>query len=263
MDDKEVAKYWNENAKAWTILSRMGYDVYRDFFNSPAFLAMLPSIEGQKGLDIGCGEGTNTRRVAKLGAKMIGIDVSEIFIAAAKDTESAEPLGIEYHTAFAQHLPFPNETFDFATSFMCLMDVADLESALKEALRVIKPGGFLQFSICHPCYDTPIRFWVREEDDSKIALAVGGYFNDVDGRILEWIFSSAPPEIKEKYPKFKTPIFHRTVSEWINLLVQTGFTIEELNEPYPTDEAVAACPNVADAQIISDFLHIRCRKPLK
>ena len=48
----------------WTQLSRAGYDTYRDHLNTPAFLQMLPEVNGLTGLDIGCGEGSNTRELA-------------------------------------------------------------------------------------------------------------------------------------------------------------------------------------------------------
>lgn len=40
MDDREAGRYWDENAGAWTLASRQGWDVYRDFLNTPAFLAI-------------------------------------------------------------------------------------------------------------------------------------------------------------------------------------------------------------------------------
>jgi len=44
MDDKEVGKYWDENAENWIKLAKMGYDRCRDLINSPAFFKMLPDI---------------------------------------------------------------------------------------------------------------------------------------------------------------------------------------------------------------------------
>jgi SAM-dependent methyltransferase len=68
MDHEEVGRHWDENAEAWIELVRAGYDRYRDGLNTPAFLAMLPNVEGLSGLDVGCGEGNNTRLVAERGA---------------------------------------------------------------------------------------------------------------------------------------------------------------------------------------------------
>ena len=61
LDHESVGSYWDENAEAWAELARAGYDHFRDGLNTPAFLAMLPEVDGLAGLDIGCGEGHNTR----------------------------------------------------------------------------------------------------------------------------------------------------------------------------------------------------------
>jgi hypothetical protein len=53
VNHKEVERFWEGNAEAWTRLARAGYDIYRDGFNTPAFVAMLPDIEGLAGLDVG------------------------------------------------------------------------------------------------------------------------------------------------------------------------------------------------------------------
>jgi hypothetical protein len=51
------------------------------------------------------------------------------------------------------------------------------------------------------------------------------------------------------------------LSEWLNLVLDTGFLIERLAEPYPSDDAVRAHPKLARARVVSDFLQIRARKP--
>lgn len=260
MDEKIVKECWEKNAENWTKLSRAGFDVYRDFMNTPHFLRMLPDVKGKLGLDVGCGEGTNTRRVADLGATMKAIDISETFIDFARETERLEPKGIEFKASPAQNIPFPNKTFDFVTAFMTLMDMADLEGALSEIFRVLKPGGFLQFNICHPCYDLPHRKKVTDENGEEIAYEVGGYFEGTV-TMYEWCFSSAPAEARVGMDKFKIPAKHRTLSQWVNTMIDTGFVIEKIDEPYATDEEIAACPAVRDTRILGYFLHVRVRKP--
>ena len=131
MDDNEVGRYWDDNAEAWTALSRAGYDQSRDTFNTPQFLAILPEVRGLAGLDIGCGEGHNTRLVARPGARMTAIDISAKFLDYARQSERDEPLGIEYLQASAQALPFADASFDFATAFMSLMDIPQPERAVR------------------------------------------------------------------------------------------------------------------------------------
>src|SRR5438093_13436626 len=106
MNHEEVGRFWNGNAHAWTKLARAGYDVYRDYLNTPAFFAMLPNVEGLVGLDIGCGEGHNTRLLAKRGARVTAIDIAEVFITHAQESEKEMPLGIDYRVASAVDLPF-------------------------------------------------------------------------------------------------------------------------------------------------------------
>lgn len=261
MDHRRVGHYWNENADVWTRLSRAGYDTYRDYLNTPAFLEMLPPLGGLSGLDIGCGEGHNTRLLADRGARLVGLDVAGLFLRHAAAQEEARPFNVRYVHASAVELPFPSALFDFATGFMSFMDIPETEKVISEAYRVLKPGGFLQFSITHPAYDTPHRRNLRDENGRTYAFEVGGYFQRLKGQVEEWIFSAAPPEVKAGLPLFKVPRFTRTLSGWLNLLIDTGFVLERICEPYPDDETVAACPNVQDAQVVAYFLIVRARKP--
>jgi len=106
MDHNTVRKYWDKNAEAWIELSRMGYDVYRDYVNTPAFLRLLPDVKGLRGLDVGCGEGNNTRLVAKRGARMTALDISLKFVRAAHKMSVAEDYSIEHCLANAAQIPF-------------------------------------------------------------------------------------------------------------------------------------------------------------
>lgn len=260
MDDREVGKYWDGNAAAWTALSRAGYDVCRDAFNTPAFLTFLPEVAGLRGLDVGCGEGHNTRLVAARGARMTAFDLAPSFVTSAAGMGSGPP-AVHYAVASALALPFGDATFDFAVSFMCLMDCCDKDQALREAARVLTPGGFFQFSIIHPCFNTPVREWVRDENGAKVGLAVRDYFRETDGDVEEWIFNSAPEECKNRYPKFKIPFFHRPLSSWLNAIAAAGFSLEAAQEPVPDAAALARRPDLYDAAIAPFYIHFRCRKP--
>lgn len=261
MDHVEAGRYWNGNARAWTQLSRAGHDIYRDHVNTPGFFQMLPDIRGLRGIDIGCGEGHNTRLLAEHGAILSAIDISEDFIAFAQQTESEQPRGISYQVASAVALPFADDTFDFATGFMSFMDIPETALVLSEAHRVLKPGGFLQFSITHPCFNTPYRKNLRDAQGKTFAIAVGDYFHNLNGKIDEWIFGSAPVALRSGLPLFQAPRFTLTLSDWINGAIQAGFQIEQIGEPRPSDETVKLIPQVQDAQVVAYFLHILARKP--
>jgi SAM-dependent methyltransferase len=257
----EAAALWEANADTWTRHARAGFDVYRDRLNTPAFLAMLPAVAGLRGLDIGCGEGANTRALARRGARMTALDVSPTFLRHAREAERGEPLGIRFVRADAACLPFAGEAFDFVSAFMSLMDMPDHAAVLTEAHRVLRFGGFLQFSILHPCFAPPHRRVLREPDGRTRAVEVAGYFDDVDGRVDRWWFSEAPPEERARVAPFHEPRFHRTLSAWLNLLVETGFVLERLGEPCADAATAAEVPAVADTRVAPLFLHVRGRKP--
>jgi ubiquinone/menaquinone biosynthesis C-methylase UbiE len=261
MDHREAGRYWNDSAESWTKLARAGYDVYRDHLNTPAFFAMLPSVEGLSGLDIGCGEGSNTRLLAERGAQMKAIDISPVFISYAQQAEKETPRGVAYQVGSAVDLPFSDASFDFAAAFMSLMDVPETDRALAEAYRVLKPNGFLQFSIAHPCYDTPYRRNLRDEKHRTYAIEVAKYFEGSDGEVDEWLFKAAPAHARQGLRRFIIPRFRRTLSFWLNLLIDTGFRVEHVEEPRPGDETVAVCSALQDAQVVAYFLHLRVRKP--
>jgi SAM-dependent methyltransferase len=189
------------------------------------------------------------------------VDISEVFIQHAKRLEEQEPLGINYQAASAVELPFADSTFDFATGFMSFMDIPETDSVVAEVYRVLKPHGFLQFSITHPCYDTPHRRNLRDENGLTYAIEVGDYFRNLQGEVTEWLFGAAPPQLREGLPKFKIPRFTRTISQWLNLLIEKGFLLERIEEPQPSDRTVCECPDIQDAQVVAYFLHIRVRKP--
>ena len=263
MQRSEVAQYWEANAETWTRHARAGYDIYRDRLNTPAFLDMLPPVRGLSGLDVGCGEGYNTRQLARLGARMQAIDIAPTFIRHAQETEQTEPLGVEYSVADATDMPFASSSFDFATAFMSMMDMNDPGAALCEAARVLRPGGFLQFSILHPCFVPPHRKVLREPDKTTRAIEIGGYFDATDGRIDAFHFEKLPEEERQRTEAFRVPRFHRTLSGWVELIVAAGLIIERFGEPRVSVEVAKAEPVLEDTLVAPLFLHIRVRKDAK
>ncbi|WP_419910660.1 class I SAM-dependent methyltransferase [Hoeflea sp.] len=261
MDSRDVAVHWERNAETWTRTTRAGHDVYRDALNTPSFLAMLPPVKGLKGLDVGCGEGANTRKIAEQGARMTGIDIAPTFIRHARQAETETPLGIDYQEADAHLLPFEDACFDFATAFMSLMDMPRQDRALAEIYRVLRPGGFLQFSILHPCFVPPKRRNVRDGKGTVRAVQVADYFNEVDGQVDTWLFSDIPEEERARLEPFTVPRFHRTLTSWVAMICGAGFVIQAFGEPRASDDTARKYPLVADTQVTPIFLHVRAGRP--
>ena len=256
MERPDSRRIWDANATAWVELSRAGFDVYRDLVNTPAFFALLPNVAGLVGLDLGCGEGHNTRLLVDEGAAVTALDISEPFIAAAA-SESTQ--GIQFVMGDGAILPFGDASFDFITAFMSLMDVADPEATLRDAARTLKPGGFVQFSVVHPATATPVRRWVEDDAGEREALAIGGYF--YEGPLTEtWTFGGAPEELRRRHRPFTITYARRTLSGWFKALLAAGLTVEAVDEPRADEETARTHPEVADTRAVPYFLLVRARK---
>jgi SAM-dependent methyltransferase len=261
MGEDDVATMWEANAAAWVELSRAGYDVCRDLVNTPSFLAMLPDVAGLVGIDLGCGEGHNTRLVRDRGARVVGIDISPTFVRAARSEEAGTSGQICYLLASGLQVPVRDASVDFAVGFMSFMDMADPSRALQEAQRVLRPGGFLQFSILHPAMTVPVRRWVNDETTGeRIALAIGGYFEE--GPLEEtWSFGAAPEQLRLKHQPFRVRYARKTLSGWLNDVVAAGLVLEAICEPHADKATAEAHPEVADTRIAPFFLIVRARRP--
>src|SRR5207302_10389042 len=90
-------------------------------------------------------------------------------------------------------------------------------------------------SIAHPCFDTPHRRNLRDANHRTYAIEVGEYFQGSEGEVDEWLFKAAPWHAKQGLRRFKIPRFRRTLSYWLNLLFETGFQLERIEEPRPSD----------------------------
>lgn len=259
ISENEVAEYWNANAPVWIDQVEKGFDVYREELNNPAIFEFIGDMRGKRILDAGCGEGRNTRLLAKRGADVCGVDLSEVLVGRAREEEAQAKLGIRYFTGSYCRMPFfQDEEFDLVASFMAMMDGPDYEGAVSEIQRVLKPGGELVFSITHPCFMTSGYGWVTNQEGNKTKLTVAGYF-DKEPYVEHWKFSHSVNA--DHLPEFAIPCFPRTLCEYLNPLMDAGFSLVHLNEPRPSEEICKKYPSFLGwRDIAAIFLHVKARK---
>ncbi|MHB1415286.1 MAG: bifunctional 2-polyprenyl-6-hydroxyphenol methylase/3-demethylubiquinol 3-O-methyltransferase UbiG [Chloroflexota bacterium] len=98
-------------------------------------------LTGCRALDLGCGGGHLAEPLARVGAKVAGVDISAKALGVARAHAGASGLAIAYLQAPAEGLPFRSAAFDVVVAFDVLEHVADLGRAIAEAARVLRPGG--------------------------------------------------------------------------------------------------------------------------
>jgi len=259
ISDDDVARYWDTNSATWTPQVRKGFDGYRELINNPSIFEMIGTIAGREILDAGCGEGYNTRKLARMGAHVTGIDISPKMIEFAIQEEHTAPLGITYRNySFSNMKMLADQTFDMVVAFMSLMDGRDYAGAVNEIHRVLRPGGYLIFSITHPCFLTKGLTWIKDENGSEYRVSVGNYFMKAP-YVEKWKFTLSPEA--QRLPEFEVPNFPRTLSEYMNELISNGFQLAELREPRPTEEACKRNPKLEKwRDHAAIFLQIKVRK---
>ena len=241
-DEAHVAKAWDGNARTWSDDVRAGHDRYREVYTWPAFRAFLPPIAGLEILDLGCGEGENTRRLARDGATMSGIDLSGEMIALACGAEAAESLGIAYEIgSYADLTAYADRSFDACVSTMALMDGPRLADAFRAAHRVLRPGGWLAFSVLHPCFFMKLARWPTKVYGEETHLEVGDYFAE-DLEDEHWHFSKADRAGATAPIPFRIPRFAHRLEDYLNAIAESGLVLERACEPRASEQAARENP---------------------
>ena len=233
MHKKErIKKEWDESAESWVDFVRGGKDYYRYGLNNPAAFKMIGDVRGQVILDLACGEGYNTRILARKGAQLVGVDFSEKLIEFARQKENEEKLGIAYYVMDATNLrEFMDNHFDLVTCFMALQDIENYEEAIAEVARVLKNRRRLVFSIPHPCFETITL-------KRKRISAAERYFGTVKYPI-QW-------NMERLAKPFRTTSFHRTLTDYFEVLYRNKLFVSRVVEPKLTKEALQKYPSLRD-----------------
>lgn len=245
---------WNAGAAAFCHFVETGADYYRHLVHGPGLLAACGDVHGLRALDLGCGQGYFSRLLARGGATVTGVDLSDHLIARAAALEAAAPLGITYiHLDAAQIAArFEPGSFDLVTGCMSLQDMAEPAAALAATCRLLGEQGRAVFSVPHPWTDPPVRQWTRDELGRKLLLCLDRYF-DTGPALCHW---SRP----QPWAPWTTPYHRFTLTEWSALIRDAGLVIHSLSEPRPDAAALAAEPELEDSARMPYFLVFELRK---
>ena len=144
--------------KEKVVSTKEGYDQWSEFYDNdyiplavleePVVDKALGNIKGKSILDLGCGTGRQSIRLASQGAVVTAVDQSEGMLAKARAKKSAN---IQWMVAdLHENLPLADHSFDFVVSFLVIEHIEDLEKFFRECRRLCKKDGTLFFSTLHP-----------------------------------------------------------------------------------------------------------------
>lgn len=267
MSNEDNRKQWNDAANIWVDFVRSGKNYYSEYLNGPALKRVIGKVKGKKVLDICCGEGYSSRMIARMGAEVTGIDISEGLIRAAREKDTKDALGITYFVADAANLNMlTSESFDAAFCYMAIMDIRDYEGAISEVSRVLKNEGRFVLLFEHPCFTIyrildgkPLCGWATRlhEDGSKeyIYYWIADYLR-THSYACDW-------KHERLRSSFVTTGYHRPLSDYVNTLIKHRFVITRLEEPLPLEEGIKVHPPMNKHHRIPQSILIETTKDLR
>ena len=135
-------------------------------------LELLPDLRGLTVLDAGCGSGRYLREIGTRGGRAIGVDLSPAMLARAREVTP------QIAHADIRALPFIARSIDVVICGLVLGDVDELDVALAEIARVLRPGGAVIYSVVHPAGEA--EGWSRSFESDGRQWAIDGYWHSLD-----------------------------------------------------------------------------------
>lgn len=231
----ELSDFWERQAEDWVRWAREpGHDSYW-LFHRDRFLELLPP-PGSLTVDVGCGEGRLSRHLKELGHTVLAVDRSPTMVRHAREADSE----LDVREADAAALPLDDGAADLVVSFMSLMNTDDLGGAVREASRVLAPGGRYCVATVHPLNSAG--GFVSREPNAAFVIE-GSYFDRFDKEV--------PVERDGLRMTFLDA--HRPLEEYFRAFQDAGLAVERLCEIPDTSDDEGA----ARWRRIPLFLHLR------
>lgn len=213
-------QYWNQKAHNWVAAGERAWAAAEPtwgIWNAPeSELQLLPSdMNGMKAVELGCGTGYVAGWMARRGADVTGIDVSDEQLATARRLAAQHGAQLDLLHGNAEKTPFADANFDFAISEYGAAIWCDPYVWIPEAHRILKPGGRLRFLGNHPM----VAMFSPPDGSAVVREFQRPYFGT---HKLDWSEVEFDPGGVE---------FSLTFQAWIELFRATGFAIEGFKEP--------------------------------
>ena len=196
-------------------------------------------------LDLGCGDGQISRLLAGSGAQVVGVDPTWNQIRVAHERGG----GAAYARSGAAALPFADRTFDAVVACLVFEHIDDVDEAIAEVARVLRPGGQFSFFLNHPLLQTPGSGWIDDHtvDPAEQYWRIGPYLVEQD---------SVEQVERGVFIRF----VHRPLSRYLNALAEQGLLLERMVEPAPPDGFLDRAFEYAEASAIPRLLYLRLRR---
>ena len=236
-------RLWEEHASWWIEGFTEGADP--EYEDQIIPLAVAEQGGADRVLDLGCGDGQIARALASSGVSVVGVDPTTNQI----DVAAERAGGPVFAQAGAAVLPFSDGAFDGVIACLLFEHMDDVDAAIGEVARVLRPGGRFTFMLNHPLLQTPGSGWIDDHmvDPPEQYWRIGPYL--VEAETVEQVELGV-------HIRF----LHRPLSRYLNALAAVGLVLERMDEPAPPERFLAQAPEYFDAATVPRLLHLRLRR---
>jgi len=232
--DGRTTEVWDRLAEWWDDKIGDGND-FQSYLIEPSSERLLALQRDEQVLDIACGAGRFTRRMAALGAVVTAIDHSERFIKRARERTTEYADKIEYRVLNATDalalIVLGENRFDAAVCTMALMDMSSIAPLISTLPKLLKPGGRFVFSVTHPVFNSGSSRLVAEQHDKdgEISTRYGVTITDYARPYVHMGLGIMGQPEPQHY-------FHRSMSLLFNTCFRHGFVLDGMEEPTLPEE---------------------------
>ncbi len=222
-----VREAWDRNASFWD--NRMGDG--NDFFEIliwPPTERFLDIHDGDRVLDVACGNGVSSRRLAELGAKVVAADFSREMIDRARSR--CNPGGnVEYIVLDATDenalLNLGRGSFKAVLCNMALFDMAEIAPLYRAIPAILCRGGRFVFSVLHPCFNNPAVVHAGELEDR-----MGELVTTHSVKVSRYLGPFSQPGLGMQGQPAPHTYFHRPLTDLIGQGLRAGLVLDALEE---------------------------------
>ncbi len=235
---------WEDNARWWQEGFTEGADPEYEEQILPLAVEHLAGAADV--LDVGTGEGQVARLAVRGGARrVVGLDPTWAQVQEAARRGG----GPAYARAGAAALPFPSASFDAVVACLVFEHIEEVDEALSEVGRVLRPGGRFLFFLNHPLLQTPDSGWIDDHvlDPPEQYWRIGPYL--VEDRSLEEVEKGV-----------LIPFIHRPLSRYVNAMSAAGLLIRRMEEPAPPPGFLARAREYPLAATVPRLLFLRAER---
>lgn len=238
-ENTQAIQAWDTNAGFWD--ERMGEgNAFFDVLLWPAVEKLLKPEPGERLLDVACGNGVASRRMANAKASVTAFDGSPAMIALA--SARSGPSTIDYRvldaTDYEALIGLGASAFDGALCNMALMDMADIDPLMNAMAVVLKPGGRFVFSVLHPCFNNPATIQMGELEDRN-----GTLVTTYSVKIARYQTPFTQVGLAMHGQPVPHPYFHRPLGMLLAPALAAGLRVDGLEErAFPPENVGSATP---------------------